>query len=122
MGALGMAIATGCATNKKSASTAPSNGLAMNSAVTDITPPPAPAVAPTPIPVQTTPTPAPSETVTPAPAATAGGTSYTVKRGDTLYSIARAHYGDGKQYKKILAANPGLSPTHMKVGQVLSLP
>src|SRR4051812_21527677 len=26
---------------------------------------------------------------------------YTVKKGDTLYSIARTHYGDGKQWQKI---------------------
>jgi 5'-nucleotidase len=93
----------------------------MNNAVTDINPPAAPAVAPTPIQVEPSPAPAASETITPAPAV-AGGSSYTVKRGDTLYSIARAHYGNGKQYTRILSANPGLSPANMKVGMVITLP
>jgi 5'-nucleotidase len=93
----------------------------MNNSVTDVVPPAAPAVAPTPIQVEPTPAPVASETITPSPAV-AGGSSYTVKRGDTLYSIARSHYGNGKQYTKILSANPGLSPAHMKVGQVITLP
>jgi 5'-nucleotidase len=52
----------------------------------------------------------------------AGGGSYVVKKGDTLYGIARAHYGDGKQWQKIMAANPGVSPSSLKVGQTLTLP
>ena len=51
-----------------------------------------------------------------------GGGSYTVKKGDTLYGIARTHYGDGKQWQKIASANPGLSPTSLKVGQTITLP
>jgi 5'-nucleotidase len=56
-----------------------------------------------------------------------GGTSissgpYTVKRGDTLYSIARKSYGDGKQWQKIAAANPGLRPESLKVGQTIQIP
>ncbi len=51
----------------------------------------------------------------------AGG-SYTVKKGDTLYGIARAHYGDGKQWQRIQAANPGVSPQSLKVGQTITLP
>lgn len=120
-GMLGVAIAAGCAANKKDANTVQTGGVESNSAVTDVTPPPAPTPAPAPIPVQPAAEP-PAETVTPSAAAPAGGQTYTVKHGDTLYSIARAHYGDGKAYKKILAANPGLSPTHLKVGQVINLP
>ncbi|OGC78037.1 hypothetical protein A2619_03070 [candidate division WWE3 bacterium RIFOXYD1_FULL_39_9] len=33
------------------------------------------------------------------------GNSYTVVRGDTLWEIAEAVYGDGSQWVKILAAN-----------------
>jgi 5'-nucleotidase / UDP-sugar diphosphatase len=51
-----------------------------------------------------------------------GGGSYTVQHGDTLYHIALKHYGDGKQWKKIAAANPGVDATHLKVGQTLVLP
>ena len=50
-----------------------------------------------------------------------GGT-YKVKKGDTLFGIARAHYGDGKQWQKIAAANPGLSPQSLKVGQTINVP
>ena len=38
----------------------------------------------------------------------AGNGSYTVKKGDTLYRIAKDHYGDGKQWTKIASANPGV--------------
>jgi LysM repeat protein len=71
------------------------------------------------------------ETQTPAiPAASssranreaAAGQRYTVKPGDTLYHIAKVHYGDGKQWQRISAANPGISPTTLKVGQVLVVP
>ncbi|MBC8107574.1 MAG: LysM peptidoglycan-binding domain-containing protein [Anaerolineae bacterium] len=55
---------------------------------------------------------------------TAGAPSgpYTVKKGDTLYSIARTRYGDGKQWQKITAANPGLRPESLKVGQTITVP
>jgi LysM repeat protein len=51
-----------------------------------------------------------------------GGGTYVVKKGDTLYGIARKNYGDGKQWQKIASANPGLSPTSLKVGQAITLP
>jgi 5'-nucleotidase len=51
-----------------------------------------------------------------------GETKHVVRRGDTLFSIARASYGNGKQWKKIAAANPGVSASHLKVGQVLVIP
>ena len=52
----------------------------------------------------------------------AAGGSYTVKKGDTLYSIARTRYGDGKQWQKIASANPGLRPETLKVGQTITIP
>ena len=54
-------------------------------------------------------------------AITTGG-SYTVKKGDTLYSIAKSRYGAGNQYTKIVSANPGLSPQSLKVGQTITIP
>ena len=54
--------------------------------------------------------------------ATASGSKYTVKKGDTLYHIAKDKYGDGKQWQRIASANPGVSPTSLKVGQVLVMP
>jgi 5'-nucleotidase len=76
---------------------------------------------------------APVDTSTPAPVDTAfqtsasspapmGGGKYVVKAGDTLYRIAVTHYGSGKEWHKIVAANPGVSPQHLRVGQTLILP
>ena len=48
--------------------------------------------------------------------------SYTVKKGDTLYGIARQRYGDGKQWTRIVEANPGLRPETLKVGQTIAVP
>jgi LysM repeat protein len=56
-----------------------------------------------------------------APAAAtsdAGSTSYTVKSGDTLTKIAKAH---GLKVKALEAAN-GLSTTKIKVGQKIKIP
>jgi len=50
------------------------------------------------------------------------GSNYTVKQGDTLYHIAKVHYGNGNQWQRIANANPGISPTSLKVGQVLVMP
>ena len=47
---------------------------------------------------------------------------YVVKKGDTLFSIAKSRYGNGNQYTKIVAANPGLSPQSLKAGQTISIP
>ena len=39
-----------------------------------------------------------------------GGTTYTVKQGDSLSKIARHFYGDGAKWKKIHAANADKIP------------
>ena len=36
------------------------------------------------------------------------GRYYVVKRGDTLWDIARSHYKDGHKYRILLNANPGI--------------
>jgi nucleoid-associated protein YgaU len=48
-------------------------------------------------------------------------TIYTVKRGDTLYSIAKTQYGDGSKYTLIAQNNNILNPNLIQVGQVLQL-
>ena len=53
--------------------------------------------------------------------ASAGGT-YTVQKGDTIFKIARARYGDASAVKKIKDANPGLDADHIKAGQKINLP
>lgn len=60
---------------------------------------------------------------TPQPAmGNPGGGTYQVKRGDTLFSIAKSKYGNGNQWQKIASANPGLTPQTLKAGQSITLP
>ena len=115
-----MAVAGGCSGKKN-------DPMAMNPGVTDISavPPATPLVMDAPAPVAQ---PIVSDAPTQAPAAaeplaagSAGG-KYTVQKGDTLWNIAATNYGDGKQWQRIASANPGLSPTTLKVGQTITLP
>jgi nucleoid-associated protein YgaU len=59
---------------------------------------------------------------TPAMSAAPLGNSYTIKPGDTLWKIAATHYGDGRKWKQITDANPGLEPSKLRVGQTITLP
>lgn len=47
--------------------------------------------------------------------------SYTVKKGDCLWSIAKANYGDGARYKEIASINGITDYNHLKVGTILKL-
>jgi 5'-nucleotidase len=51
----------------------------------------------------------------------AGGT-YTVQRGDTLWSIAKRAYGDGQKWQQVAAANGISDPSRLAEGQRLVLP
>lgn len=53
-----------------------------------------------------------------------GARSYTVKSGDTLSKIAKDHYGDASQWKKIQAANADLirDPDKIQAGWTLKIP
>jgi nucleoid-associated protein YgaU len=59
-------------------------------------------------------------------AADGGGeaTFYTVKSGDTLSAISKAHYGDANKYMAIFEANKPMlsSPDKIYPGQVLRIP
>lgn len=59
---------------------------------------------------------------TPSVPTTTTRKTYTIKKGDTLFSIAKANYGSGKEWQKIAAANPGLEPSKLKVGQQIVIP
>lgn len=61
---------------------------------------------------------------TPAPAPTVPAGSYVVKKGDNLWKIAKATYGDGAKYGVIFRANTNIlkDPNKIQVGQVLVLP
>ena len=49
--------------------------------------------------------------------------THTVQSGDTLWGIAKKYYGNGSQYTKIAAANPGIkNPNLISPGQVLTIP
>jgi len=103
-----------------------------NAAVANLQP--TPAAQPAPMPVADTQAPSAPEpvasidTTTPpagdnfGPGPSTGETKYTVKAGDTLYHIALTHYGAGKEWKKIVAANPGLSPKTLRAGETIVLP
>jgi len=51
-----------------------------------------------------------------------GSKSYTVKKGDTLFSIAKNQMGSGRDWQKLVSANPGLDPHKLKVGQTITIP
>lgn len=94
-------------------------------------PPPQPAqetatfepVQPEPVPAQPMMEPVPAQPdAGMADTSTAPGGTYTVEKGDTIYSIARKVYGNNARAKDIIAANPGIDPNKIKVGQVLNLP
>ncbi len=116
-----MAMVGGCAPKQN-------DPMAVNAGVTDISAVPpatplaleAPMVAPMAQPlVSDEPTLAPA----PAPvAASPAGGKYTVQKGDTLWKIADASYGNGNQWQRIAAANPGLSANTLKAGQTIMIP
>lgn len=57
-----------------------------------------------------------------APADQAASKEYTIKSGDTLEAIARTELGSGQKWPAIVAANPGLNPKQLKVGQKIRIP
>ena len=120
VGMLMVAVAGGCSSSKKP----------VSSSVTEpLTPAPV-AYQPAPQPYQPSPVAAQPVTYDSAPAPVmqasnpqiSGAGSYTVKKGDTLFSIAKSRYGNGNQFSKIIAANPGLSPQTLKAGQTITIP
>lgn len=48
-----------------------------------------------------------------------GGINYTIKAGDTLYSIATRY---GVTVNDILRLNPGIDPNNLQIGQVICIP
>lgn len=124
-----VALVGGC---QNKASTKPVETAAVRGDVTDIRPMPSATPAYQPSPYQAaaySATPAASAqpistetSTTPTAAIASTGNTHMVKRGETLYSIAKINYGDGKQWQKLASANPGVSPSTLKVGQTLVVP
>jgi len=48
--------------------------------------------------------------------------SYTIRKGDTLFSIAKSQYGSGRDWQKLVSANPGIDPQKLRVGQQIIIP
>jgi 5'-nucleotidase len=136
--ALACMLACGCAAENENktgeeAAVATTLAPATTPGVTDIAPAPLPAgyaapaapayaAGPQPIIYDTTPSAAAPAPAAPLATPAGAGGSYTVRKGDTLWKIATAQYGNGNQWQRIAAANPGLSPTTLKVGQTIAIP
>jgi len=60
--------------------------------------------------------------VVPGPEAAIGGRTHTVASGEYLSDISKKYYGSTKHWKEIVAANPGVTPERLKVGQKLVIP
>lgn len=72
----------------------------------------------------TAPAPAAAPTGTGGGAAS-GGTTYTVKKGDNLWTLAKKFYGSGADYTKIYEANKdtiGKNPNLIYPGQTFTIP
>ncbi len=71
------------------------------------------------------PSPSPSDAASTAPDASAapsapvGGKTYTVKKNDTMWAISQKL---GVALDKLIAANPTVDPTKMRIGAVLVIP
>ncbi len=86
---------------------------------------PAPVAATGPTPAAATPvlfTPSATPRATPASAAGAHGRTHVVRRGETLFAIARSAYGDGKQWRRLATANPSAAAGPLRVGQQILVP
>ena len=103
--ATGMGMADGSGFNAPGGFPTPVGGFGFDATGTSLNPMPA-------LPAQTV------EPVAAAPAATI----HTVASGELLGDIALKHYKSSKAWRKIVEANPGLDPHHIKVGQKLTIP
>jgi 5'-nucleotidase len=134
----------GCTSNKKKQDTSPmpAAGSVLNvpsAPAAQYTPPPAPQPVVYDTPQQRpqrviedamvdasddvayAPEPAPQRQAARKPAVSRG-TSYKVKKGESLWTIAETRYGDGNKWKRIAAANPKLNPDKVQAGQTIVLP
>ena len=91
-------------------------GAAFPSVVQETVGPVGPVVTNSPAPT------APTKKVATAKAKSSSYTVYTVEAGDTLTAIAGTWFKDTSKWKEIVAVNPGLSASNLKVGQKINLP
>ena len=91
-------------------------GAAFPSVVQETVGPVGPVVTNSPAPT------APTKKVATSKAKSSSYTVYTVEAGDTLTAIAGTWFKDTSKWKEIVAVNPGLSASNLKVGQKINLP
>jgi LysM repeat protein len=48
--------------------------------------------------------------------------TYTVQRGDSLFTIAQKFYGDGDKYRQLALYNQIRNPNALEIGQILKIP
>ncbi|MHC4717224.1 MAG: LysM peptidoglycan-binding domain-containing protein, partial [Planctomycetota bacterium] len=84
-------------------------------------PAPDPAAATDPLPEIGSSEPAPEPELTAPPAPPAPRT-HTVRKGDTLWSLAALYLGDGQRWRDIVSLNPGVKPQAMRIGMKLLIP
>ncbi len=48
--------------------------------------------------------------------------AYTVRKGDTYWSLARRYLGSGRRWREIAEANPGLLAHSLQIGQTIRIP
>jgi nucleoid-associated protein YgaU len=81
-------------------------------------PEPVPTPAPSPQPPVVEPTP----TAVPATPTPSSPISYTIREGDNLHLLALEFLGDSDRWPEIVAANPGMDPDLLVVGQEILIP
>lgn len=65
--------------------------------------------------------PSPSPVVDPAPSSGSPAV-HVVRKGDTMWSLARQYLGDPRQWKRIARANPGIKHDDIPIGTKLLIP
>jgi len=58
----------------------------------------------------------------PLPPAQPESRTYTIRKGDTLWGIAKNAYGSGQRWVDIAQANPSLDPKKLVIGKQIVLP
>jgi len=47
--------------------------------------------------------------------------THVIKRADTLWKVSEMYYGDGRHWRNLVAANPGLDPAALVVGLTIKI-
>jgi nucleoid-associated protein YgaU len=48
--------------------------------------------------------------------------THTIRKGDTLWSLARVYLADPKRWKEIAEVNPGLVASALPIGKTITIP